>query len=137
MENLFSFTISHHEGQPVTWSWPKKSFKERIVMQKKTGLGKGMAALFPVAEDESNNYFSCPIEEIKPNRNQPRKTFSPVKLEELAASIREKGIIQPLVWKRMAAMSLWQVSGAGGRREGRLQTFGCHRTYPMMLLGDG
>src|SRR3990172_4780537 len=69
-------------------------------MQKKTGLGKGMAALFPVAEDESNNYFSCPIEEIKPNRNQPRKTFSPIKLEELAASIREKGIIQHLVVRK-------------------------------------
>ncbi len=63
------------------------------------GLGKGMAALLQVTEtvDESKNYFICPIEKISPNRNQPRKHFSPEKLEELAASIREQGIIQPLV----------------------------------------
>jgi len=70
-------------------------------MVKKTGLGKGMAALLPVAEEEGKSYFSCPIEDIRPNREQPRKTFSSEKLEELAASIREKGIIQPLVVRRM------------------------------------
>ena len=93
-------------------------------MQKKTGLGKGMAALFPVAEDESNNYFSCPIEEIKPNRNQPRKTFSPVKLEELAASIREKGIIQPLVVRKkdgryelVAGERRWRAAQKAGLRD--------------------
>lgn len=71
-------------------------------MVKKTGLGKGMAALLPVVEDEGKSYFSCPIEDIRPNREQPRKTFAPDKLEELAASIREKGIIQPLVVRRMS-----------------------------------
>ncbi|MEI6206971.1 MAG: ParB/RepB/Spo0J family partition protein [Desulfuromonadales bacterium] len=71
-------------------------------MIKKGSLGKGMAALLQVAEvaDESKNYFICPIEKIRPNRNQPRKHFAPDKLEELAASIREKGIIQPLVVTR-------------------------------------
>jgi ParB family chromosome partitioning protein len=110
--------------QPVTWIWPKKSFKERIVMQKKTGLGKGMAALLPVVEDEPKNYFSCPIEEIKPNSDQPRKTFSPVKLEELAASIREKGIIQPLVVRKMdghyelvAGERRWRAAQKAGLRE--------------------
>jgi ParB family chromosome partitioning protein len=71
-------------------------------MVKKTGLGKGMGALLPVVADEPQNYFSCPIEEIRPNRNQPRKTFSSDKLEELAASIREKGVIQPLVVRKKA-----------------------------------
>ena len=68
-------------------------------MAKLGGLGKGMAALLQVTEaaDESKNYFICPIEKIRPNRNQPRKHFSPEKLDELAASIREQGIIQPLV----------------------------------------
>jgi ParB family chromosome partitioning protein len=93
-------------------------------MQKKTGLGKGMAALLPVVEDEPKNYFSCPIEEIKPNRDQPRKTFSPVKLEELAASIREKGIIQPLVVRKMdehyelvAGERRWRAAQKAGLRE--------------------
>jgi ParB family chromosome partitioning protein len=71
-------------------------------MVRKTGLGKGMAALLPVVEDEGKSYFSCPIEDIRPNRDQPRKKFSADKLEELAASIREKGIIQPLVVRKMS-----------------------------------
>jgi ParB family transcriptional regulator, chromosome partitioning protein len=68
------------------------------------GLGKGMAALLQGTEtaDESKNYFICPIEKISPNRNQPRKHFAAEKLDELAASIREKGIIQPLVVTRTA-----------------------------------
>jgi ParB family chromosome partitioning protein len=70
-------------------------------MVKKTGLGKGMAALLPAVTDEENKYFSCPIEEIKPNSEQPRKKFAIDKLDELAASIREKGIIQPLVVRKM------------------------------------
>jgi ParB family chromosome partitioning protein len=62
-----------------------------------------MAALLQVTEtvDESKNYFICPIEKIRPNRNQPRKHFAPEKLEELAASIREKGIIQPIIVTRV------------------------------------
>ena len=71
-------------------------------MVKKTGLGKGMAALLPVVEDEGRSYFSCPIEDIRPNRDQPRKSFAADKLDELAASIREKGIIQPLVVRKMS-----------------------------------
>ncbi len=93
-------------------------------MQKKTGLGRGMAALLPVVEDELKNYFSCPIEEIKPNRNQPRKTFSPAKLDELAASIREKGIIQPLVVRKkdghyelVAGERRWRAAQRAGLRE--------------------
>jgi ParB family chromosome partitioning protein len=93
-------------------------------MVKKTGLGKGMAALLPVAETERGTYFSCPIEEIKPHRGQPRKTFSPEKLDELAASIREKGIIQPLVVRRksdhyelIAGERRWRAAQKAGLRE--------------------
>ncbi len=93
-------------------------------MVKKTGLGKGMAALLPVAKDESTNYFLCPIEEIKPNRHQPRKTFSNEKLDELAASIREKGVIQPLVVRKkadhyelIAGERRWRAAQKAGLRE--------------------
>jgi len=71
-------------------------------MVRKTGLGRGIAALLPVVEEEGRSYFSCPIEDIRPNRDQPRKRFSAEKMEELAASIREKGIIQPLVVRKMS-----------------------------------
>lgn len=93
-------------------------------MVKKTGLGKGMAALLPVVEEEGRKFFSCPIEEIRPNKNQPRKTFTHDKLEELAASIREKGIIQPLVvlrksdhYELIAGERRWRAAQKAGLRE--------------------
>ena len=93
-------------------------------MVRKTGLGKGMAALLPGTEDEGKGFFVCPIEEIRPNRNQPRKTFSNEKLEELAASIREKGVIQPLVVRKksdhyelIAGERRWRASQKAGLRE--------------------
>ncbi|HEY5974525.1 MAG TPA: ParB/RepB/Spo0J family partition protein, partial [Geobacteraceae bacterium] len=93
-------------------------------MVKKTGLGKGMGALLPVVEKDSTSYFRCPIEEIKPNKNQPRKTFTSEKLEELAASIKEKGIIQPLVvcrkgnhFELIAGERRWRAAQKAGLRE--------------------
>jgi len=93
-------------------------------MVKKTGLGRGMAALLPGADDEGKSFFACPIEEIRPNKGQPRKTFSNEKLEELAASIREKGIIQPLVVRRktdhyelIAGERRWRAAQKAGLRE--------------------
>jgi ParB family transcriptional regulator, chromosome partitioning protein len=91
---------------------------------KKMGLGKGMGALLPVVEDHGKKYFSCPIEEIRPNKDQPRKTFVNEKLEELAASIREKGIIQPLVVLRrdghyeiIAGERRWRAAQRAGLHE--------------------
>jgi ParB family transcriptional regulator, chromosome partitioning protein len=92
-------------------------------MVKKTGLGKGMAALLSDTGGDGNSYFVCPIEDIRPNRNQPRKTFSNEKLEELAASIREKGIIQPLVVRKksdhyelIAGERRWRAAQKAGLR---------------------
>ena len=88
---------------------------------KKGGLGRGLDALFadvPVTAPETNkkaekkekegvaeaaaedrvNYIK--IHEIMPNVNQPRKTFNEDKIEELADSIREHGIIQPIVVRK-------------------------------------
>jgi len=94
------------------------------MVKPKMGLGKGMRALLPVVEDHGKKYFSCPIEEIRPNKEQPRKTFVNEKLEELAASIREKGIIQPLVVLRradhyeiIAGERRWRAAQKAGLRE--------------------
>ena len=95
-------------------------------MLKKSGLGKGMAALLQVPEAvvDNKSYFICPIEQIRPNKNQPRKHFAADKLEELAASIREQGIIQPLVVTRkdgfyeiIAGERRWRASQKAGLRE--------------------
>jgi ParB family transcriptional regulator, chromosome partitioning protein len=95
-------------------------------MVKKGGLGRGMAALLQVTETtgEHSDYFVCPIEKIRPNRNQPRKHFAADKLDELAASIREKGIIQPLVvtqkdgiYEIIAGERRWRAAQKAGVRE--------------------
>lgn len=69
----------------------------------KKALGKGLGSLIQMTGNsnmnESNNrpYFECPLEDIVPNINQPRKLFHKESLDELAASIEEQGIIQPLL----------------------------------------
>ena len=65
---------------------------------KRTALGKGIGALLSsAAQGGGKKYFSCPIEELSPHSQQPRKTFDDGKMAELVASIKEKGIIQPLI----------------------------------------
>lgn len=66
-------------------------------MAVKRGLGKGLSALIPEAEEKENNSTEIKINEIHPNQYQPRKEFDQEKLKELAASIQEHGIIQPIV----------------------------------------
>ncbi len=64
--------------------------------KKKKGLGRGVDLLFN-QEQEEEKYFSCDIKKIIPNQFQPRNHFGKESLQELADSISEKGIIQPLV----------------------------------------
>ena len=69
---------------------------------KRTALGKGLAALIPeLGRGEEKTLLYCGIEEIVPNRSQPRKHFDESKLEELATSIKEKGILEPLIVRRV------------------------------------
>lgn len=65
-------------------------------MGKMKGLGRGVDLLFNQDQDEEK-YFSCEIDKIVPNQFQPRSHFDKESLKELADSIQEKGIIQPLV----------------------------------------
>ena len=67
-------------------------------MAKRVALGKGLGALFPELEKgEKGNLLVCNVHEIHPSPWQPRKLVSDNGIEELAQSIREKGILQPLV----------------------------------------
>jgi len=94
-------------------------------MSKRPALGKGLGALLNSAVQEGGRkYFLCPIEELKPHAKQPRKTFDDEKLEELASSIREKGIVQPLVVRRVsdhyqiiAGERRWRAAQKAGLRE--------------------
>lgn len=63
-------------------------------------LGRGLSALIPNRDEPTATpagIGTLPIEKIKPNRYQPRKTFDTERLRELSESIRENGIIQPLI----------------------------------------
>ncbi|MGK0617937.1 ParB/RepB/Spo0J family partition protein [Meiothermus cerbereus] len=62
--------------------------------KKLSGLGKGLEALLPKTPA---SLTKLPLALIKPNPGQPRRLFDPVALEELAASIKEKGLLQPLL----------------------------------------
>jgi ParB family chromosome partitioning protein len=65
-------------------------------------LGKGLGALLPEFEQgELKTLLYCGIEEIVPNRSQPRKHFDESRLQELAESIKEKGILEPLIVRRI------------------------------------
>jgi ParB family transcriptional regulator, chromosome partitioning protein len=68
-------------------------------MTRKTGLGRGLDSLIPTQESSqpARGIQHVPVGDISPNPRQPRSNFDDLELEELAASIREHGIIQPLV----------------------------------------
>ena len=63
---------------------------------RKGGLGKGLDALF-IDNTTDNGAVTLRISEIEPNRSQPRKEFDESALADLADSIREHGVIQPLL----------------------------------------
>ncbi len=80
--------------------------------KKQRGLGRGLSALMAdVTEDTSRQDTGTaprradlvvPIERIEPNPDQPRRDFTPEQLEDLSNSIREKGVIQPLIVRKKA-----------------------------------
>lgn len=93
--------------------------------ERQRGLGRGLSALLGenVAESapvdggpQPTGVRSVPIESLKPNPDQPRKQFSAENLEELTASIRDKGVLQPiLVRAQPGEDGMWQII-AGERR---------------------
>ena len=67
---------------------------------KKKALGRGLSALIGERKEGDRKFFMCSIEKIYPSKSQPRKVFDEDALGELAASIKEKGIIEPLVVRK-------------------------------------
>ena len=98
-------------------------------MPKMTGLGKGLDALFgPTPEEEKvkddDILKNLKITEVEPNREQPRKNFNQEALEELAESIKEYGLIQPIVvtkkdgyYSIIAGERRWRASKLAGLTE--------------------
>jgi ParB family chromosome partitioning protein len=74
------------------------------IKRKKMALGKGLGALIPDIEKaeaaKKQDYFFCDIDLIRPNRFQPRVTFSEADLQELSDSIKTQGVLQPLLVRK-------------------------------------
>lgn len=72
--------------------------------RKKNALGRGLNALFPDIGDSVDSkdsyFFLCDIDIIKPNPYQPRRAFSKDDLEALSRSIKEQGVIQPVIVRK-------------------------------------
>lgn len=78
----------------------------------KRGLGRGLSALIPDASEvEFKEIRDIPLKMITPNPYQPRTLFDPIKLEELVNSIREHGILQPIVLNKIATSNYQIVAG--------------------------
>ena len=101
-------------------------------MAKMTGLGKGLDALFsvnnvePVKEEirEGEIIQSLKLIDVEPNKNQPRQQFDSEKIDELAESIKEYGVIQPIIvtkeedhYKIVAGERRWRAAKKAGISE--------------------
>ena len=101
-------------------------------MAKSTGLGKGLAALlgddFSAADAAAS---SLPISQIEPFSGQPRKHFDPEALEELAQSIRQHGVIQPLTVRKLSS-GYYQI--IAGERRWRAAKLAGLKELPVVII---
>ena len=85
------------------------------------GLGKGLGALLgPAANQSESENLRIPISQVECNSDQPRRHFDEETLEELADSIREHGIIQPLTVRRLSSGYYQIIAGERRWRAARL-----------------
>ena len=98
-------------------------------MAKKThGLGRGLDSLFAGSEDWGTSIQEIPVGELDPNPDQPRRTFSEESIGQLADSIREQGILQPLLVAPSGGGRYMIIAGERRFRAGRaagLETLPC------------
>lgn len=90
----------------------------------KRGLGKGLQALIPEMEEHRQDSIEIKIRDIHPNQYQPRRDFDLEKLQELADSIKEHGVIQPIVvtpfnkgYQIVAGERRWRAASMIGLKE--------------------
>ena len=84
-------------------------------MKAKGGLGRGLEALIPqIADGSADDVVRILVADLKPSPYQPRREFDLEKLQELADSIREHGVLQPIVIRK--GLGRWYEIIAGERR---------------------
>ncbi len=102
----------------------------------KIALGRGLEALIPTSDAataaQSGKLQPLPLDSIAPNPHQPRKSFDQDKLSELAASIKEKGLLQPLLVKKDGTGYI-VVAGERRYRAAKLAEL---KSVPALILDD-
>ena len=101
----------------------------------KKGLGRGLSSLIGDNETKTSNN-KIPISSIVPNRNQPRKLFEKESLNELTNSIKERGIIQPLIVRKSVDQDKMFELIAGERRWQAAQAAGMHEVPVIIIDAD-
>ncbi|OQY67659.1 MAG: hypothetical protein B6D46_06420 [Polyangiaceae bacterium UTPRO1] len=98
VENLFEVWFSHRRSEllvpVIRWWWEKE-----VAVEARTGAVRGFAA-GQFAGRQKILLAAIPIEDLEPNPQQPRRFIDPEALEELTASVRQRGILQPIIVKR-------------------------------------
>ncbi len=100
----------------------------------KKGLGRGLSSLIGDLPSNKKTSNKVSIANLKPNKNQPRKRFDEVSLIELSQSIKEKGIIQPII-ARAVSESNYEII-AGERRWLAAQKAGLHEVPVVIVDAD-
>ena len=101
----------------------------------KKGLGRGLSSLIGDSDIKtSNNKIS--ISSIVPNKNQPRKSFEKEALDELTVSIKERGVIQPLIVRRSEELDDKYELIAGERRWQAAQSAGLNEVPVVIVDAD-
>lgn len=105
-----------------------------MTTKRKAGLGRGLEALIPTEIEQSDvaTYLEVPVDDIKPNPDQPRSRFDDESLTELAASITEVGVLQPVVVSRDQDGNLYLIAGERRWRAARKAGLG---TIPAVVRG--
>src|SRR4030066_2226301 len=102
------------------------------------GLGRGLSALIPTVEGPSesglNAVIEMSLEKIIPNKNQPRNRFDEESLTELAESIKEFGVIQPIVVRKLDGVEKYEIV-TGERRYRATKKIGIN-TIPSIVVKD-
>lgn len=100
-----------------------------------TGLGKGLGALIRETQGarESEGVQTLPLEDILPNPRQPRRNFSDKALEELAASIRSQGLLQPLLVRPAGPATPGKYEIVAGERRWRASRLAGLKEVPVLI----
>ncbi len=115
------------------------------MLEKKRVLGRGLGALIGQAKHESagvegtgepeaegKRFFYCALENIRPNARQPRRSFDEEGLSDLAASLGEKGVIEPLIVRRDPSTNKFEL--IAGERRWRAARMAGLKTVPVVTV---